>query len=556
MLFAGIAALALSGAGWAADKDNAPDFSLQGYYRTRGYVLKDFYPDQEEAGKMMVHRLRLQPVLDFQGRAKFIMMADAMDDVVWGDNASLAATSVFAGDPSNTGTDGATQSSFELKRAWMEVKLPIGLIRVGRQESNWGMGLLSNHGNGFDDTFGENHYGSTFDRAIFATRPVPVAQTLMGKAKVDSNHPLLVAVGVDRLVEDPLTQYYGYACEKNLIQGDSDKYDSRCDTDGDGITDLEHDFTDESRTPEQRQADWVMDNADDVWETVFVVQYKVEDANLGKKKGKGKRHKSDLTLGTYVVSRHQDETNSDVLITDVYGKFLHRGVYLEGEVLNIRGRTEGVTLRGSYDPYGELANPLYKEANIWGYVGRAGYKKESYSAIFETGYASGDENVADDQFTGRPIHPDYNVGLILYEEVLARVTAQTWSRDAEGLWSNGGVYNSRYVFPTVTYKPGRNMDLIAGYLLAWPDKPDGSRILCMASDFPGEEEKCTDPQEDLAQEIGWEVDIGFKYKFYQHILFSAEYGYAKVSNRIPLENIGLNPDGKFQTFQSRIAYEF
>jgi hypothetical protein len=96
MLFAGIAALALSGAGWAADKDNAPDFSLQGYYRTRGYVLKDFYPDQEEAGKMMVHRLRLQPVLDFQGRAKFIMMADAMDDVVWGDNASLAATSVFA----------------------------------------------------------------------------------------------------------------------------------------------------------------------------------------------------------------------------------------------------------------------------------------------------------------------------------------------------------------------------------------------------------------------------------------------------------------------------
>jgi hypothetical protein len=78
----------------------------------------------------------------------------------------------------------------------------------------------------------------------------------------------------------------------------------------------------------------------------------------------------------------------------------------------------------------------------------------------------------------------------------------------------------------------------------------------MASDFPGEEEKCTDPQEDLAQEIGWEVDIGFKYKFYQHILFSAEYGYAKVSNRIPLENIGLNPDGKFQTFQSRIAYEF
>ena len=555
MLLGGLVALALTGAGWAGEKDNAADFSLQGYYRTRGVVLKGLYPDQEESGRMLTQRLRLQPVVDFQGRAKVIMMADAFDDVVWGDNESLASTAVFAGDPSNTGIDGGHKLSLEMKRAWMEVKLPIGLVRMGRQESNWGMGLLSNAGNGFDDTFGENHYGSTFDRFMFATRPVPVAQTLMGKSKVDSNHPLLIAAGFDRLVEDPLTQYYGFSCEKNLVQGDSDKYDSRCDTDGDGITDVEHDFTDDTRTPDQRQADWVMDNADDVWEAVFVVLYKAEDKNIGKAKG-GKRNKADISLGSYVVSRHQEETHSDVLIADLYGKFLYRGIYLEGEALNIRGRTSGITLRGSYDPYGELSNPLYKEADIWGYVGRAGYKKESYSAIFETGYASGDENVADQQFTGRPIHPDYNVGLILYEEVLARVTAQTWSKDAEGLWSKGGVYNSRYIFPTVTYKPGRNMDIIGGYLLAWPDKPDGSRILCSADDFPGEEEKCSDPQEDLAKELGWEVDLAFKYKFYQHVLFSAEYGYAKISNRIPLENVGLNPDGKFQTFQTRFAYEF
>ena len=34
----------------------------------------------------MEQRLRLQPELDFQGRAKFVMMADVLDDVVWGDN--------------------------------------------------------------------------------------------------------------------------------------------------------------------------------------------------------------------------------------------------------------------------------------------------------------------------------------------------------------------------------------------------------------------------------------------------------------------------------------
>jgi hypothetical protein len=553
MLLAGL--LALAGLAHAEDKDTALKFDLDGYYRTRGYVFRGFYPEQDGPGRMMVHRLRLQPSVNFQDRAKFFMMVDALDDVVWGDNESLASTPLFAGDPSTTGTDGQHMDALKLKRAWIEFKIPIGLVRVGRQESNWGMGLLSNHGNGFDDSFGENHYGSTFDRAIFATRPVAIAQTIMGKP-ANSAHPLVVAVGVDRLVEDPLLEYYGFPCEPGLIQGDSDQYDSRCDEDGDGITDLEHDYTDEGRIESLaengdtlRPVDWAFDSKDDVWEMVYVLLWKEEDATFWGSKG-------DRSFGTYVVTRSQEETNSKVLIADVYGKLLWRGVYLEGEVLNIRGRTDAIALRGAYDPYGDLTNPLYKEANIWGYVGRAGYQHELGSAIFETGYASGDGNVADSDFTGRPLHPDYNVGLLLYEEVLSRVTATTWSEDAQGLWSNGGVYNSKYIFPTLKYKPGRNLDITAGYLLAWPDKPDGSRILCNEDDYPDDPEACSDPQDDLAKELGWEADLALKYKFHDHILFSAEYGYAKITNRIPLENIGLDPAGKFQTFQTRIAYEF
>ena len=58
----------------------------------------------------------------------------------------------------------------------MEFKLPVGVMRVGRQESHWGMGLLANHGNGFDDLFGDNHWGATFDRIMFATQPLAIAQ--------------------------------------------------------------------------------------------------------------------------------------------------------------------------------------------------------------------------------------------------------------------------------------------------------------------------------------------------------------------------------------------
>ena len=43
--------------------------------------------------------------------------------------------------------------------------------------------FFANHGNGFDDTFGENHTGATFDRIMFATKPIVVADHYGEKAR-------------------------------------------------------------------------------------------------------------------------------------------------------------------------------------------------------------------------------------------------------------------------------------------------------------------------------------------------------------------------------------
>ncbi len=548
-----LAASLLAGPAHAADDDLK--FDLEGYYRTRGNAMWGLYNGQEEAGRYMQQRLRLQPVISFQDRAKVVLMADALDDVVWGDNMSYMPTAVFAQDPSYNAANGDTvdwlgrpTDSVYIKRAWMEFKVPVGVVRVGRQESNWGMGILSNNGNGFDDTFGENHYGSTFDRVMFATRPLAIAQAAMGKE--DSGIPFFMAVGVDRLVEDPLDLYYGYQCNRldandNAIDADHGDYDRRCDPDRDGYHTLEHDYVDETRTPDQRNGDWWVDNDDDAWELVLVAIYKGEDLDWGKSK-------ADFTFGAYSIFRKHDETNSNVKIFDIYSKLAYRGIYFESEVVNIRGVTDGIALRGAYDPSGNLANPLHKDANIWGAVGRLGYQQKQFTLMGEAGFASGDENPADQEFTARALHPDFNVGLILFEEVMARVTANTWSEDAFALWSNGGVWNSMYVFPNVRYRPLDNWEIIGAYLLAWPHKPDGSRILC----GPDDGVQCEDPVGGLAQEIGYEVDLAVKHRFHEHVLFSLEGGYAKVSNRVPLEAVGLNPNGKFTTFQTRIAYEF
>ncbi|HCH61248.1 MAG: hypothetical protein CL927_10925 [Deltaproteobacteria bacterium] len=566
MMLSLVAALA---SGWMSTAQAAEDdwdFELEGYYRVRGYRFNPMEDalKKEGSGSFLTHRLRIQPQLNFEDRAKFFMMADLLDNVVWGDNASLMPASVFTQDPSYTHMSGMEQDFFQrstnsvmIKRAWMEFQLPVGVVKVGRQESNWGMGILSNDGNGFDDTFGENHFGSTFDRIIFATKPIALVQTILGRKPSDI--PFFTAVGVDRLVEDPLHQHYGYTCSLENASGDRitnemPEYNPDCDNIDqatnqagmDGIHDEDHDYVDEARTASNRSDVWFGENTDDAWEMVYVAIYKGEDINMFGSTG-------DFTLGAYVIDRRHEETNSRVRIFDAYTQFLHRGIYLEGEVVNIRGQTSGLALPGTYDPASKLSNPLYKDVNIWGWAARAGYKRRAYQLMFDAGFSGGDENVADKNFTGRALHPDFNVGLLLYDEILARVTQRTWSTEAYALWSNGGVWNSTYIFPNVTIRPMDNWEIVGAYLLAWPHKPDGSRIRCQDSDGV----QCEDPaNESLAQELGYEFDLAVKHRFHEHILFSVESAYARVSNRVPLEDLGLRSDGKFFTLQTRIAYEF
>jgi hypothetical protein len=56
--------------------------------------------------------------------------------------------------------------------------------------------------------------------------------------------------------------------------------------------------------------------------------------------------------------------------------------------------------------------------------------------------------------------------------------------------------------------------------------------------------------------LGWEIDAALKHRWHEHVLFSLESGFAHATDRLPLEQAGLNPEGNFFTLQSRLAYEF
>lgn len=519
--------------------------TFEGHYRTRASMYGHLFASQTDAkgdhdtARLMTHQLLLRPKLDFRDVAKFWTEFRALDDVVWGDNASLASTAVFAGSPSNTGLDGVEEPTVTVARAWLEANVAVGVLRVGRQPSQWGMGLLANSGDRLDQDFGDSHYPTTSDRVLFATRPFAIAHRISGKG--DPDIPLIAAIGVDRLVEDPLIQFHGFECPSGPVTSDDPEYDLRCDVDGDGVTDQTHSWVDDTRTAEQRGDDWWADPDDDVQQMVYVLAYRGENVRYWGRKG-------ELTAGVYAVNRRQTETSSKVWVVDGHVHLKNRGFLADAEAIAITGDTRGITLP-STGP-----DPLAKEARLWGYVARVGYERPMGKLAMEVGFASGDENVSDETFSGRPLHPDHNVGLLLYEEVLSRVTANGWTESARGLWSNGGVYNSRYVFPTVTVTPGENWKGVVGLLTAWPDKPDGAVIRCHVDDRTG----CALPasEQATARSLGWEIDAMLSHTWYEHLSARIEAGYLHATDRIPLEAAGLDPKGRVWTLQSRIAYTF
>ncbi len=522
---------------------DAMKLTFEGHYRARGSMYGHLYASQTDAGKheaakLFTHRLLLRPKFDYKDVAKLFVEFRALDDMVWGDNASLASTALFAGSPSNTDLAGQEAASVDVSRVWVEANAAVGVLRVGRQPSQWGMGLLANSGDTLNYDFGDAHYPTTSDRALFATRPFAIYNRITGKG--DGDVPLIVAVAVDRLVEDPLFQFYGFECTAGLLASDPN-YDARCDADADGVSDQDHSYQDNDYLSENRPEDWWADQNDDVQQMVYVLVYRGTDVDLF-------GHEGDLTAGVYIVNRHQDETESDVWVADANLHLDWRGILVDFEGITITGDTRGITL-----PSGEK-DPLQKTAKIWGWVARGGYRYRAWQALMEAGFASGDDNVTDPSFTGRPLHPDHNVGLLLYEEVLSRVTAAGWTESAKGLWSNGGVYNSLYINPRVHFYPMDNWDIVGGFLTAWPDKADGAVIRCVSSDRTG----CATPASDqaTASTLGWEVDAAIKHTWYKHIGVSLEGGYLKTTDRIPLETAGLDEKAEFWTMQSRFSYQF
>lgn len=163
----------------------AIDLSVHGYFRNRGVAVDDLdlqrrnnaLPYQNNRFGLISYnqmRLRLQPNIKLNDFLSIQSEIDVLDNVLFGTNTTEelhviapivgdqtlppGAGSFYMSGPSTVGPGGA----INVRRIWADIMTPIGKFRIGRQPSNWGLGIFQNDGNELQGDFGD-----TADRILY-----------------------------------------------------------------------------------------------------------------------------------------------------------------------------------------------------------------------------------------------------------------------------------------------------------------------------------------------------------------------------------------------------
>ncbi len=468
-------------------RDRDPDekmiplkFAFHGYYRARYNWIQNNplpkvtnfetgesnYPTRDAQYGYM--RLRLDPEVTYGPNpdlpiARLRFTIDGFDNVVFGDNARVFGVPLFATDQSATNVDGFDlRETLRLERAWIEFLVPIGQVRVGRMESQWGTGLLTHAGNGLAE-WGDFLRGETFDRILFATRPITIARAI---SKGDSRQtPLIYAFVYDRLSQDQVVDPVINRPPPNTIPAPYPTYEF--------LPFLTY-FDNRNLFPNE----YLTHLDTRVNEIVNVFAWFDEDF--------GRAPSDELFAGVYFVYRWQINTNSKIYIPDVAWRLQQTlknkrrlAIFTEGEYYWIGGKSGALAFTGSPEGGNCVSTPCREgRGNIHNVLAKIGVKSEGEWAFqLEGGYSSGDDDNLSLVERGEPGTPtlkargfntNVKVGLLMYQVALKALSFNAFfPQGAVELGANGSVWNSKYFMPSYRVTIVNGLEFHTQALFGW-----------------------------------------------------------------------------------------
>jgi len=237
--------------------------------------------------------------------------------------------------------------------------------------------------------------------------------------------------------------------------------------------------------------------------------------------------------GYYIAYRNQKDNAGngeyEILEGTGYDIFFSAKPRL-GENVFIEAGFEGVILTGRTTMLLNYNNRNGVKVKSGGAVARVGFDFKDYGIrpLFETGVASGDGNLNDGTLYAYKFDPNYNVGIVLFDEVLNAVTASSAERagDPEKLGSpppgvkllpsNGSITNAVYFMPTISYTGINNIKIDAGVLVANALEDITDPYLTFKNGGTPRTFLDISPR---SKQLGSEVDLGISYTYKLKDLF-------------------------------------
>lgn len=225
--------------------------------------------------------------------------------------------------------------------------------------------------------------------------------------------------------------------------------------------------------------------------------------------------------GLYGVRRSQvdrDGFHLDVWVVDAHAKLVKEtersSFWVEAELARIIGETDAV--RDIYEGSRDI-----DQMGLAFETGAGFGSTKRLDVMLLGGWATGDDRPFDGRISSFKFDPEYNVGFILFEEVMAWQSAatarsiadpDTFGRPAPGarlLPTEGAVTNARYLMPTVRYTPVKPIELKLGVLVAQADRPLEDAYQTNA--LNGGVRHTTLGATTDSLDLGTEIDVGARY---------------------------------------------
>ena len=415
----------------------------------------------ETLGKktFLEHRLRVGADLEREGlslrfEADLVngLLRAGSDGFVLSPNAPppLGAPQPDLANPLRNRAWGVNPSSFALRELALRYRTSLGQLTFGATTFSFGQGMLASAGNGpIDAEAGDQRFGDRVVRLAFSTRPLSL---LFGAGAPD----LTVALAADLVLSDATATLF------------------------------------------RPLADWGSKGA--VQDTAFA------GVLAAVHKGPGRE------LGLFVTRRSVRSPDSPALVpgatvpfssdiqlwaVDAAGDLRRPAeggveIYAGAEGALVFGDTNRV--RNSSCPGGGSGGRC--KILQGGVIGRAGIRGGGVGFDLLAGFASGDADPFDDQATGFQLNRDLQVGMILFDQVLAWQSAAMVRRATDPLLSNaaqpgvellstnGAVTNAIFVQPTLRGSPLPGLQLWGSVLWAIAPQPVADVYWTLKSSAP------------------------------------------------------------------------